>query len=113
MNNMPTWPVLIWLILPVSRDHRALQERFDTRRLADNVEKRVVLTEIPPEHKTFIESRDMFFLSTIDHQGRPTSNHVRFTPESGHVQCGSACPLWANSGHHSGNGSMPSAGVRL
>jgi hypothetical protein len=25
--------------------------------------------------------------------------HVRFTPESGHVQCNSACPLWANSGH--------------
>ena len=55
--------------------HRALQERFDTRRLADNVEKRVVLTEIPPEHKTFIESRDMFFLSTIDHQGRPTVSY--------------------------------------
>jgi hypothetical protein len=29
--------------------HRSLQERFDTRRLADNVEKRVVLTEIPPD----------------------------------------------------------------
>ena len=55
--------------------HRTLQERFDTRRLADNVEKRVVLTEIPPEHKTFIESRDMFFLSTIDHQGRPTVSY--------------------------------------
>ncbi|MGB9271380.1 MAG: pyridoxamine 5'-phosphate oxidase family protein, partial [Pseudolabrys sp.] len=55
--------------------HRGLQERFDTRRLADNVEKRVVLTEIPPEHKTFIESRDMFFLSTIDHQGRPTVSY--------------------------------------
>ena len=55
--------------------HRALQERFDTRRLADNVEKRLVLTEIPPEHKTFIESRDMFFLSTIDHQGRPTVSY--------------------------------------
>ena len=25
--------------------------------------------------------------------------HVCFTPESRHVQCGSACPLWANSGH--------------
>src|SRR5262249_40317634 len=25
--------------------------------------------------------------------------HVRFTPKSGHVQCTSACPLWANSGH--------------
>ena len=56
-------------------NHRALQERFDTRRLADNVEKRVVLTAIPPEHKTFIESRDMFFLSTIDHQGRPTVSY--------------------------------------
>ena len=52
--------------------HRSLQDRFDTRRLADNVEARVVLTEIPPEHKAFIESRDMFFLSTIDHPG-PTN----------------------------------------
>jgi predicted pyridoxine 5'-phosphate oxidase superfamily flavin-nucleotide-binding protein len=55
--------------------HRSLQERFDTRPLADNVEKRVVRTEIPPEHKAFIESRDMFFLSTIDHQGRPTVSY--------------------------------------
>jgi len=23
----------------------------------------------------------------------------RFTPESGHLQCTSACPLWAKSGH--------------
>jgi predicted pyridoxine 5'-phosphate oxidase superfamily flavin-nucleotide-binding protein len=52
-----------------------LQDRFDTRRLADNVESRVVLTEIPREHKAFIESRDMFFLSTIDHQGRPTVSY--------------------------------------
>src|SRR5262249_28058139 len=55
--------------------HRSLQDRFDTRRLADNVETRVVLTEIPSEHKAFIESRDMFFLSTIDHQGRPTVSY--------------------------------------
>jgi predicted pyridoxine 5'-phosphate oxidase superfamily flavin-nucleotide-binding protein len=39
------------------------------------VEARLVLTEIPPEHKAFIESRDMFFLSTIDHQGRPTVSY--------------------------------------
>ena len=56
-------------------DHRALPERFDTQRLADTVEKRMVFTEIPPEHKTFIESRDMFFLSTIDHQGSPTVSY--------------------------------------
>jgi len=55
--------------------HRALQDRFDTRRLADNVEARVVLTDISPEHKMFIESRDMFFLSTVDHQGRPTVSY--------------------------------------
>jgi hypothetical protein len=55
--------------------HRSLQDRFDTRRLADSVEARLVLTEIPPEHKAFIESRDMFFLSTIDHQGRPTVSY--------------------------------------
>src|SRR5262245_27081748 len=55
--------------------HRSLQDRFDTRRLADNVERRVVLTKIPPEHKTFIESRDMFWLATIDHQGRPTVSY--------------------------------------
>jgi predicted pyridoxine 5'-phosphate oxidase superfamily flavin-nucleotide-binding protein len=52
-----------------------LQDRFDTRRLADNVEARLVLTEIPAEHKAFIESRDMFFLSTIDHEGRPTVSY--------------------------------------
>ena len=28
--------------------------------------------------------------------------HVRFTPESGHVQCISPCPLSANSGHSHG-----------
>ena len=55
--------------------HRSLQDRFDTRRLADSVEARLVLTEIPPEHKAFIESRDMFFLSTVDHQGRPTVSY--------------------------------------
>src|SRR6478752_7784409 len=55
--------------------HRSLQDRFETRRLSDNVETRVVLTEIPQEHKAFIESRDMFFLSTIDHQGRPTVSY--------------------------------------
>src|SRR5262245_18316406 len=26
-------------------------------------------------------------------------NNVRFTPESGHMQCKQECPLWAKSGH--------------
>jgi hypothetical protein len=30
---------------------------------------------------------------------RLAATYVRFTPESGHVQCTSSCLLWANSGH--------------
>jgi len=55
--------------------HRSLQDRFDTRRLADNIEKRVVGTEITEDQKSFIESRDMFWLATVDHQGRPTVSY--------------------------------------
>src|SRR4029453_5599372 len=29
-------------------------------------------------------------------------SHVRFTPESGHLQCTRPCLLWANSGHKAG-----------
>lgn len=56
-------------------EHRTLQDRFDTRRLADNVEDRIVRTEIGAEHKEFIEGRDMFWLASIDHQGRPTVSY--------------------------------------
>ena len=53
--------------------HRKLQDRFDTRRLADGVERRIVTRDITPEHAAFIESRDMFWLATIDHLGgRPS-----------------------------------------
>jgi uncharacterized protein len=55
--------------------HRALQDRFDMRRLADGVEQRIVRTEITAEHREFIESRDMFWLATIDHEGRPTVSY--------------------------------------
>jgi len=55
--------------------HRALQDRFDMRRLADGVERRIVATEISAQHRKFIESRDMFWLATIDHQGRPTVSY--------------------------------------
>jgi hypothetical protein len=55
--------------------HRELQDRFDTRRLADGVEQRIVRTEITDEHRAFIESRDMFWLATVDHEGRPTVSY--------------------------------------
>jgi uncharacterized protein len=55
--------------------HRALQDRFDMRRLADGIEQRNVRSEISPQHKEFIESRDMFWLATVDHEGRPTVSY--------------------------------------
>ncbi len=60
--------------------HRALQQKFDTSRLADWVEKAIVRAEIPEEHKAFIESRDMFFLSSVDHRGYPTCSYKGGAP---------------------------------
>lgn len=55
--------------------HRALQKVFDTEKLADAVASHIVVEELAPEHKGFIESRDMFFLTTIDHRGYPTCSY--------------------------------------
>ena len=55
--------------------HRALQDEFGTRPLADRVEQLVCRTEFDDESKAFIESRDMFFLATVDDRGRPTVSY--------------------------------------
>ncbi len=55
--------------------HRAFQDHFGTRGIADRVEDVAMATEITPEAKAFIESRDMFFLTTIDPKGRPTVSY--------------------------------------
>jgi predicted pyridoxine 5'-phosphate oxidase superfamily flavin-nucleotide-binding protein len=55
--------------------HRALQDGFDTRRLADGLESRIVRSEISEVHREFIATRDMFWLATIDHEGRPTVSY--------------------------------------
>ena len=61
-------------------DHRALQDRFDSRRLADRLEQTTVFTEVRGRNKRFIESRDMFFLATVDSQGRPTVSYKGGAP---------------------------------
>ena len=55
--------------------HRALQDEFDTRRLADLIEGGFVHKEVDEATKAFIESRDMFFLATVDHRGQPTVSY--------------------------------------
>ena len=54
---------------------RQLQDRFDTRRLADRIEELLVHDVIRPEEAAFIEARDMFFLATADEQGRTTCSY--------------------------------------
>jgi uncharacterized protein len=55
--------------------HRALQDQFDSRRMADRIEEIAARAEIDDIAKGFIESRDMFFLATVDHEGRPTVSY--------------------------------------
>jgi predicted pyridoxine 5'-phosphate oxidase superfamily flavin-nucleotide-binding protein len=54
---------------------RRLQDRFDTRRMADVLEARKVVDRIAPDDRAFIEARDMFFLATADAEGRPTCSY--------------------------------------
>ena len=54
---------------------RTLQDRFDTRRLADRIEERLVHDFIDADDAAFIAARDMFFLATVDPQGRPNCSY--------------------------------------
>ena len=58
-----------------NEQHRALQDQFSTRKLADRLEELIVKTSIDQMDKGFIESRDMFFLSTVDQHGFPTTSY--------------------------------------
>jgi uncharacterized protein len=71
-------------------NHRALQMAFDTRGLADRIEMIAVKPEIDDMARAFIESRDMFFLTTIDHKGRPTVSYKGGTPGFVKVQDGNS-----------------------
>ena len=61
-------------------EHRKLQDEFDTRRLADLMEGGVMHAEFAPHEVEFIQSRDMFFLSTLDPAGRPTVSYKGGAP---------------------------------
>jgi uncharacterized protein len=55
---------------------RRLQDRFDTRRLADRLDERFLRhAEIDADDRAFIERMDMFFLATADAEGRPQCSY--------------------------------------
>ena len=53
---------------------RELQDRFDTRRLADRLDE-ATGDEVTDSLRSFIESRDMFFLATADLDGLPQCSY--------------------------------------
>jgi uncharacterized protein len=57
------------------KNHLKLQTEFETDKLAAAVENIIVHDEVMDDDRSFIESRDMFFLSTIDAAGKPTVSY--------------------------------------
>ena len=55
--------------------NRRLQERFDTKRLADRIEERIVHDSIDDDDRAFIHARDMFFIATTDEKGQPQCSY--------------------------------------
>ncbi len=54
---------------------RRLQDRFDTRRMADVLEERKLRDHLDEGDRAFIEARDMFFLATADADGCPDCSY--------------------------------------
>ena len=61
---------------PYPEGSRALQDRFDTRRLADRLDEKFLSHPlIDADDRNFIERMDMFFLATADAEGRPQCSY--------------------------------------
>jgi hypothetical protein len=55
--------------------HRRLQRQFDTQRLADRIEERLVRTALTDDDRAFIERLDLFFLATVNSRGEPNCSY--------------------------------------
>lgn len=58
-----------------SSSSRALQDQYDTRRLADRLGEVKVHDRFTSDDRQFIERMDMFFLATVDGAGQPTCSY--------------------------------------
>jgi predicted pyridoxine 5'-phosphate oxidase superfamily flavin-nucleotide-binding protein len=54
---------------------RELQDRFDSRALADRIVERLAHPQLTAEMREFIATRSMFFLATADARGRPDCSY--------------------------------------
>ena len=51
--------------------NRKLQKQYDSERLADRIEEKLVQEELDDADKALIESQFMFFIATVDEEGHP------------------------------------------
>ena len=63
-----------------TESQKAMQAQFESQPLAASVEQAIVRDELDDMHRAFIESRDYFFLSTVDAAGCPTVSHKGGSP---------------------------------
>ncbi len=59
---------------------RQLQDRFDSRRLADRLDEKLSRSVFSAQDREFIESRTLFFLSTADADGQPDCSYKGGAP---------------------------------
>ena len=58
-----------------SKSQRDLQDKFDTRRLADLISGQLIHPELQPHEIAFIANSDMVFMSTVNADGQPTVSY--------------------------------------
>lgn len=85
---------------------RALQDSFDSRRLADRLEERLSRTAFSDDDRAFIARQDHFFLATTDAEGWPDCSYKGGVP--GFVQVSDSRTLAFPS--YDGNGMFRSLG---
>ena len=89
--------------------HRAMQDRFDSRRVADRLEQVTLHQAFSDRDRELIEKSPMFFLATADAEGRPDCSYKGGLP--GFVRVLDARTLaW---GDYDGNGQFRSLGNLL
>ena len=92
-----------------SEGSRSLQDRFDTRRIADRLVQVDLLEEFNDGHRDIIETASMFFLATSDALGRPDVSYKGGMP--GFVQV--VGPSELAFPDYNGNGMFKSLGTIL
>jgi predicted pyridoxine 5'-phosphate oxidase superfamily flavin-nucleotide-binding protein len=61
-------------------ESRALQDQFDSRKLADRLVERLLRTQFTDEDRAFIETRSFLFLSTSNGDGYPDCSYKGGAP---------------------------------